>query len=90
MSRVCLNIGVLVRQGEIHGLELGATEGLTEREAEIIALIARGESNLEIAALTCSNINSIKAHIRHSYRKMGVASRTQAVLWAIQHGLKLD
>lgn len=68
----------------------GRTEGLTEREAEIIVLITQGETNAEIAALTYLSINSVKSYIRNSYRKMGVASRTQAVLWGIEHGFKPD
>lgn len=64
----------------------GREEGLTERESEIIALITQGCSNKEVAALTYLSPNSIKTYIRTSYRKMGVSSRTQAVLWGIEHG----
>ena len=66
----------------------GRSEGLSDREAEIIALITQGKSNLEIAALTFLSINSIKTYIRTGYRKIGVSSRTQAVLWGIEHGFK--
>lgn len=66
----------------------GRHEGLTQRESEIIALITQGKSNLEIAALTYLSINSIKSHIRKAYRKIGVSSRSQAVLWGIEHGFK--
>lgn len=67
----------------------GREEGLTERESEIIALITQGRSNKEIAALTYLSPNSIKTYIRSSYRKIGVASRTQAVLWGIAHGFEV-
>jgi len=66
----------------------GREEGLTERESEVIALITRGCSNKEIAELTYLSVNSIKTYIRTSYRKIGVASRTQAVLWGIAHGFE--
>jgi DNA-binding NarL/FixJ family response regulator len=66
----------------------GRSEGLSDREAEIIALITQGKSNAEIAALTFLSINSIKTYIRTAYRKIGVTSRTQAVLWGIEHGFK--
>ncbi len=66
----------------------GREEGLTERESEIIALIAQGRSNQEIAELTYLSPNSIKSYIRSSYRKIGVSSRTQAVLWGVAHGFE--
>lgn len=68
----------------------GRVEGLTERESEVIALITQGRSNREIADLTFLSPNSVKMYIRTSYRKIGVSSRTQAVLWGIDHGFKPD
>ncbi len=68
----------------------GRAEGLTNRESEILALITQGKSNDDVAALTFLSKNSIKSYIRSAYRKIGVASRTQAVLWGIDHGFKPD
>ncbi len=68
----------------------GRDEGLTNREAEVIALITQGMSNREIAEQTHLSINSVKSYIRSSYRKMGVSSRTQAVLWGVEHGFLPD
>ena len=59
----------------------GRTEGLTDREAEILALITQGVSNPEIAQVTYLSMNTVKTYIRSAYRKIGVTSRTQAVLW---------
>ncbi|MDO8121270.1 response regulator transcription factor [Isoptericola sp. b490] len=70
-----------------HGLWPGRHEGLSEREAEVIALIAQGLSNEAIAARTYLSINSLKSYIRSAYRKLGVTSRTQAVLWGVDHGM---
>jgi NarL family two-component system response regulator LiaR len=64
----------------------GRTEGLTAREAEVVALIAQGLSNREIASQIYLSVNSIKSHIRAAYRKMSVTRRPQAVVWASQHG----
>ncbi len=64
----------------------GRAEGLTMREAEVIALITQGLSNAEIATRASLSINSVKSYIRASYRKMGVTSRTNAVLWGFEHG----
>jgi DNA-binding NarL/FixJ family response regulator len=64
----------------------GREHGLTAREAEVIALITQGLSNQEIAERASLSINSVKSYIRSSYRKMGVTSRTNAVLWGLDHG----
>jgi len=68
----------------------GKEFGLSAREAEIIALITQGLSNQEIAQRSYLSINSVKTYIRTAYRKMGVASRSQAVLWGVNHGFQPD
>ena len=68
----------------------GRREGLTDREAEILALITQGKSNADVAALTFLSPNTIKSYIRTIYRKIDVASRTQAVLWGVKHGFTPD
>ena len=68
----------------------GRREGLTDREAEILALITQGKSNAEIAALTYLGVNTVKSYARMLYRKIGVTSRTQAVLWGARNGFLPD
>jgi DNA-binding NarL/FixJ family response regulator len=68
----------------------GRGEGLTDRESEILALITQGMSNAEVADLTYLSPNTVKSYIRTIYRKIDVASRTQAVLWGVQHGFTPD
>lgn len=68
----------------------GRTEGLSEREAEILALITQGKTNAEIAEMVYLSINSIKTYIRSAYRKIGVTTRVQAVLWGVEHGFRPD
>ncbi len=68
----------------------GRAAGLSPREAEVIALITQGLSNQEIADRVFLSINSIKTYIRTAYRKMGVTSRTQAVIWGVGNGFKPD
>ncbi|RYB93676.1 response regulator transcription factor [Nocardioides oleivorans] len=63
---------------------------LTQRETEVLALIAAGRANREIADETNLSINSVKSYIRGAYAKIEVTSRSQAVLWAIQHGLLMS
>jgi DNA-binding NarL/FixJ family response regulator len=64
----------------------GKDHGLSPRESEILALIAQGLSNQQVADRAFLSINSVKTFIRSAYRKIGVQSRTQAVLWATRHG----
>ncbi|MCW2843225.1 MAG: response regulator transcription factor [Nocardioides sp.] len=61
---------------------------LSPRESEVLALIARGLSNQEIADALYLSVNSVKTYIRTAYRKIGVRRRPQAVLWAIEHGFR--
>jgi DNA-binding CsgD family transcriptional regulator len=61
--------------------------GLTPREHEVIGLIAAGLTNHEIAATLSLSTNSIKTYIRAAYRKIQARSRSQAVLWAVRHGI---
>ena len=68
----------------------GRSEGLTDRESEILALITQGKSNAEVATLTYLSPNTVKSYIRTIYRKINVASRTQAVLWGVRHGFTPD
>ncbi|KRF34754.1 helix-turn-helix transcriptional regulator [Nocardioides sp. Soil805] len=60
---------------------------LTPRETVVLGLITRGRSNQDIADETQLSINSIKSYIRACYAKIGVTSRSQAVLWGVRHGL---
>ena len=64
--------------------------GLSARESEVLALIAQGLSNQEVAARAYLSINSVKTYIRSAYRKIGVQRRSQAVLWAVRHGFNPD
>jgi two-component system, NarL family, nitrate/nitrite response regulator NarL len=65
---------------------LGSQAGLTPREVEVLALITRGASNLEIAERLYLSINSVKTYIRSAYAKIGATSRSRAVAWCLQHG----
>lgn len=73
-------------KGGVPGSWPGRDDGLTARESEIVALVTDGLSNNEIASRTYLSINSVKSYIRSAYRTMGVSSRSQAVLWGIDHG----
>jgi DNA-binding NarL/FixJ family response regulator len=68
----------------------GRGHGLSDRESEVLALITQGKSNAEIAGLCYLSINTVKSYVRSVYRKIDVESRTQAVLWGVEHGFKPD
>jgi len=59
---------------------------LSKRELEILALICEGLSNEQIADRLFISGNTLKSHIRRAYHKIGVGSRSQAVLWFTRYG----
>jgi DNA-binding NarL/FixJ family response regulator len=62
-------------------------EPLTDREREVLALVAKGHSNKEIAALLDITERTARTHVSNILGKLDLASRTQAALWAIEHRL---
>ncbi len=64
----------------------GQAFGLSEREAAVLTLIARGLTNEEIARRSFLSINTIKTYIRTAYRKIGVTTRARAVAWGYENG----
>ena len=62
-------------------------EELTEREAEVLRLVARGHANKQIASSLFVSEKTVKAHVSSILMKLGVQSRTQAALHAVRTGL---
>ncbi len=63
------------------------SEPLTEREAEVLKLLARGKSNKEIGASLFISEFTVKGHLRNIFSKLNVLSRTEAISTATQRGL---
>lgn len=59
---------------------------LTDRELEVLRLAAQGLTNYDIAQQLYISVRTVEAHLTHAYNKLGVGSRTEAVVHAIQQG----
>ena len=63
-------------------------ESLTDREQDVLTLLAQGMTNKDIAQTLFLSVRTIEAHLRNIYGKLDVNNRTEAVLWAVQHGFE--
>ena len=64
-----------------------ATYGLSERELEVLRLIASGKSNREIASVLVISEHTVARHLQNIYRKLGISSRAAATAFAFEHAL---
>ena len=64
--------------------------GLSDREVEVLRLIARGHSNREMARTLVIAEKTVSHHVQHIYDKLGVSTRAAATLFAAQHDLLED
>ncbi|WP_406860081.1 response regulator transcription factor [Streptomyces sp. HUAS MG47] len=79
--------GALLSQEESAHGGTGRGSTLTEREREVLGLIADGRSNREIARALVLSEKTVKTHVSNILMKLDLADRTQAALWAVRHGL---
>lgn len=62
-------------------------DALTRREREVLAYLARGRSNQEIALTLHVSVETVKTHVSHILTKLGLEDRTQAAIYALEQGL---
>jgi DNA-binding NarL/FixJ family response regulator len=62
-------------------------DDLSEREREVLRLVAQGQSNQDIADILNISERTARTHVSHVIMKLGLASRVQAALWAVRNGI---
>jgi DNA-binding NarL/FixJ family response regulator len=65
----------------------GRKYGLSERELEVLRLVASGKSNREIASTLVISEHTVARHVQNIYAKLGLSSRTAATAFAFEHDL---
>jgi len=91
-----VHAGLVLLQPEVAGALLSQDHGspgtgragtLTDREREVLGLIADGRSNREIARTLVLSEKTVKTHVSNILMKLDLADRTQAALWAVRNGV---
>ncbi|KOU55030.1 LuxR family transcriptional regulator [Streptomyces sp. WM4235] len=76
---------LLAQEGQ--GAASSRPGSLTDREREVLSLIADGRSNREIARALVLSEKTVKTHVSNILMKLDLSDRTQAALWAVRHGI---
>lgn len=69
------------------GRSARGSSGLTDRELEIVRLVASGQKNKEVSAVLAISERTVKAHLQNIFQKLGVRDRVALVMYALQRGL---
>jgi DNA-binding NarL/FixJ family response regulator len=75
------------RVARLLGGRSGDAGGLTPRQIEVLALVAAGHTNREVAARLVLSEHTVRRHLQNIYLRLGVASRAAAAAYAVEHGL---
>jgi NarL family two-component system response regulator LiaR len=80
-------VAAKLMQEVAHGSSLAPGEGLTDRELDVLRLIAHGLPNKEIARSLVISEKTVKTHVSNILQKLHLADRTQAALYAVRQGI---
>ncbi|MFG2984587.1 response regulator [Streptomyces sp. NPDC048258] len=80
-------VAVTLLSQEDQSPSAGRPGSLTDREREVLGLIADGRSNREIARALVLSEKTVKTHVSNILMKLDLSDRTQAALWAVRHGI---
>lgn len=87
IDAVLRSIGIRPRVGRPRKTESSGTSALSARETEVVALVAAGASNSEIARRLFLSDRTVQDHVTHALRKLGVTSRAGLASWAVRNGM---
>jgi DNA-binding NarL/FixJ family response regulator len=73
--------------GELTAQKEGLPKGLSEREAEVLRLVAEGKTNRQIAEQLVISDHTVARHLQNIFSKLDVSSRSAATAFAFEHGL---
>ncbi|PRY57471.1 response regulator [Glycomyces artemisiae] len=82
-----LLLSPVAMRGLMNGSTAPAAPNLTPRESQVLGLIAKGQTNRQIARALGVSEKTVKTHVTNLLRRIGAADRTQAALWAVRHGI---
>ncbi|WP_112140024.1 response regulator [Glycomyces dulcitolivorans] len=82
-----LLLSPVAMRGLMNGSTGPAAPTLTPRESQVLGLIAKGQTNRQIARALGVSEKTVKTHVTNLLRRIGAADRTQAALWAVRHGI---
>ena len=80
-------VGAVIEASGQRGPRIERPAGLTEREAEVVKLLARGHLTKQVAHTLGISVKTADRHIQNAYAKIGVSTRAGATLFAIEEGL---
>jgi len=78
-------VELVAAAGELSGV--GTPDGLTPRETEVLAMVAKGLTDAEVAERLVVSLRTVHAHLRSVYRKLDVHTRSAATRYALEHAL---
>ncbi|MQM24775.1 response regulator [Glycomyces albidus] len=82
-----LLLSPVAMRGLMNGSTGPAAPTLTPRESQVLGLIAKGQTNRQIARALGVSEKTVKTHVTNLLRRIDAADRTQAALWAVRHGI---